>query len=730
MVPDTKYQRPANIIDLAVRLADLGYYPVPIPAGCKGPTIPGWDKLRLSPEKIPAYFSETNMLVGCLHANLACFDIDVTDPALAEEIIAEGFRRFPGALERIGRAPKSAIVLRLPEPGFTVRNTEKHSRITEDGEVFEAQVEVRTATRQMVVYGLHPDTGKPYTWPRGQLWETPLKDLPDLTQDAAQAFRDWCNDRIRAWSGAEAQTAKIIDLGSYQPGTLSALKDDTPAEAEFLEALSFVPASLGHEAGWRDTLMAIHDFFGGSMRGLEIAKQWSAADPRYSPQEVDKKWASFEAGKGVGHKTVFHLAKLNGADLSALAKKHRPKAEAVKTFDATATQFRELTESEVEAIPPALFRPWKVKDLAAIPHPEFVYSDFYARGYTSVTIAPPKVGKSMLGLAEAIDMTTGRGFLTGVQRDPLRVVYYNAEDDENVIDSRVSALLTQYGIAQEEIADRLFPTSGVDLADFYMVSGQEGVINEALFVSIEKFIKETGADALIFDPLQDLSRSPETNEVFRLLGQRLRRMASTCGVALGLIHHTRKIAPGTTASIDDARGGSALRGTARFNRLLNPMTEDEAMKAGVANHRYYFRIGDMESNLAPPSADVNRWFEKLSVQTPNGHYIGAVQPWKWPDAFDGVSKEDARKVQLAISHMEDDPPLESVQSSRWAGHVVARILGLDLAEKADKARVQNMLRTWIKNNVLTVVEVRNPRAGRDVKAIIAGPNNPLTEVAE
>jgi hypothetical protein len=199
---------------------------------------------------------------------------------------------------------------------------------------------------------------------------------------------------------------------------------------------------------------------------------------------------------------------------------------------------------------------------------------------------------------------------------------------------------------------------------------------------------------------------------------------------LGLIHHTRKIAPGTTASIDDARGGSALRGTARFNRLLNPMTEDEAMKSGVANHRYYFRIGDMESNLAPPSADVNRWYEKLSVQTPNGHYIGAVQPWKWPDAFDGVSKEDARKVQLAISHMEDDPPLESVQSSRWAGHIVARILGLDLEDKADKARVQNMLRTWVKTNVLTVVEVRNPRAGRDVKAIIAGPNNPLTEVAE
>lgn len=393
-------------------------------------------------------------------------------------------------------------------------------------------------------------------------------------------------------------------------------------------------------------------------------------------------------------------------------------------------EFREMSDDERLSVPAAMFRPWREKDLSAIPHPEFIYSDFYARGYTSVTIAPPKVGKSMLGLAEAIDMATGRGFLTGVRRDPMTVVYYNAEDDQDVVDSRVAALLTEYDIPQSEIAGRLFATSGVDMPDFYMVSGPEGVINEPLFASVENFIREAAADALIFDPLQDLSRSPETNEVFRLLGQRLRRMASTRKVALGLIHHTRKITSGTTATIDDARGGSALRGTARFNRLLNPMTEDEASKAGVTNHRYYFRIGDMESNLAPPSADLNRWFEKVSVQTPNGHYIGAIKPWQWPDAFDGVSREDARRVQLAMAEMEDEPPLESVQSARWAGKFIAPLLGLDIDDKASKARVQNMIRTWLKSGVLAVVEVRNARAGRDVRAIIAGPNNPMREGAE
>ena len=396
------------------------------------------------------------------------------------------------------------------------------------------------------------------------------------------------------------------------------------------------------------------------------------------------------------------------------------------TPDAQTSAVRDLTPSEVDAIPAALFKPWEMKDLSAIPYPHFVYSDFYARGYTSVTLAPPKVGKSMLGLAEAIDIATGRGFLTGVQREPQSVVYYNAEDDQDVIDSRVAALLTEYRIDQSEIIGRLYATSGVEMPDFYMVSGQEGVINEPLFVSIEKFIAETGAAALIFDPLQDLSRSPETNEVFRLLGQRLRRMASSTGVALGLIHHTRKIAPNTTPTIDDGRGGSALRGTARFNRLLIGMTEDEGAKAGVTNHRHYLRVGDMESNLAPPSSDLNRWFEKTSVLTPNGHSVGAIRPWEWPDAFDGISRQDAAKVRSTIGAMAE-PPRADVRSASWAGVVIADTLGLDLSDEGDKARVKMMIVKWVKTDVLRIEKGRDQRAGRPVDVIVAGENNPLSD---
>jgi len=384
-------------------------------------------------------------------------------------------------------------------------------------------------------------------------------------------------------------------------------------------------------------------------------------------------------------------------------------------------QFREMTDSEKQNIKPFEFKPWVKKDLSLIPHPQFVYSDFYARGYTSVTLAPPKVGKSMLGLAEAIDMATGRGFLTGVEREPMNVVYYNAEDDQGVIDSRVAAILTHYGIDQGEIENRLFATSGVDLESFYLISGQDGVINEALFIAIEKFIEGNAADALIFDPLQDLSRSPETNEVFRLLGQRLRRMASMSKVALGLIHHTRKITPGATPTIDDGRGGSALRGTARFNRLLIGMTEDEGVKAGVENHRHFLRVADMESNLAPPSSDVNRWFQKISVAIPNGHYVGSIEPWAYPDAFDGITKQQAMDCQNAVASREI-PARADPRAADWVGHTIGPILDLDVSDKGGKARLNIILKRWIKEDVLRQETHRDPRQGREVPVIVVGNN--------
>ncbi|GAB1481025.1 hypothetical protein MASR2M74_36080 [Paracoccaceae bacterium] len=80
-----------------------------------------------------------------------------------------------------------------------------------------------------------------------------------------------------------------------------------------------------------------------------------------------------------------------------------------------------------------------------------------------------------------------------------------------------------------------------------------------------------------------------------------------------------------------------------------------------ADFRHYFRIAEVESNLAPPSSDRNRWFEKFGVEIGNGGFAPAIKPWVWPEAFAGVTLEHACRVRAAIA-ARDPAPRESAQA--------------------------------------------------------------------
>lgn len=640
---------------------------------------------------------------------------DCDDPAAAGNVL-----RFDGpkwsAAVTTGTTPstRAHVYWSLQEPCYDLAQwRDMQSRIAAH---FGSDASVINPSRIMRIGGT-------VSWPFAKKRERGyVSELTTLRTEYADPRPAVTLDQMARVFAATSPAVAPLQQSTGTPGALFQIDtgySSQTSESEVRELLSFITPDCGYQ-DWLSVLMGLHDKFNGSDLGLSIADEWSAGGTKYVAGEVAAKWRSFDVGGGSSFGTVAELAKQNGADLSAIARQHKP---------APSTQFRDLSEAEIAAIPPLMFKPWKTKDLSAIPVPDFLYSDFYARKYTSVTLAAPKVGKSMLGLAEALDMATGRGFLTGIPRAPLVVVYYNAEDDQDVMDARIAALLTHYRIPQSEIEGRFYPVSGVEAEYFYMMSGDTPTINEPLFVGLEKFCEQAKADVLIFDPLQDLTRSPESNEAFRLLGQRLRRMANKCGVALGLIHHTRKVAPGVTPSIDDMRGGSALRGTARFNRILISMTEDEAAKAGLPNHRHFLRIGDMESNLAPPSSEVNQWFQKVSVRTPNGHSVGAVERWEWPDAFDGVTRQDAARVRAAFASTAE-PPRADIRSAKWAGVLIADTLNIDLTTTSGKAKVKILLEKWLASDVLRLAEGRDNRAGRPVNIVIAGDNNPMSEVSE
>lgn len=361
-----------------------------------------------------------------------------------------------------------------------------------------------------------------------------------------------------------------------------------------------------------------------------------------------------------------------------------------------------------------IYKPVGTIDFTKIPTTDFLYRDFYAKGYTSLTIAAPKVGKSTLALSEALDMASG-GKVFGMPTLPRKVLYLNAEDDQDALHGRYAAACIHNGIDQAEFEDRLFLQSGIKWPDLFLIyqPDRQIIINDHVFDDIAAQIKSNKIEVVVFDPLQDLSHADESNEAFRLLGQRLRRLAADCKVAVHIIHHTRKVTAELTPTIDDARGGSALRGTCRFNRILVAMTESEAINANEKDPRFFFRVGDVESNLAPPSSDRNQWFQKTGADLPNGQNIVALSKWQWPDAFSGITLQMAVDTVRELDAMPEGRARQSSQAADWFGYLVARVCKITMppksntkAHKSTKAKIKQILDQWEANRWLQVAQIK------------------------
>jgi hypothetical protein len=68
--------------DAALAYKSTGWSPIPVPAGQKGPTTPGWQKLQLTPEQIPQAFADdpnVGLLLGAPSGGLVDVDLDTPE---------------------------------------------------------------------------------------------------------------------------------------------------------------------------------------------------------------------------------------------------------------------------------------------------------------------------------------------------------------------------------------------------------------------------------------------------------------------------------------------------------------------------------------------------------------------------------------------------------------------------------------------------------------------------
>ena len=294
----------------AARLIENGYRPVPCVK--KRPVHDDWTKIDFTPED----FAKTPSVGIKTGQGIAFIDIDVTHPEASAAIVSEWLRRHSGGLQRTGLAPKTGFLV-ASDIGRKVE-----VKLPNLGE--KDKIEVLTNGQQFIAYGEHPDTGKPYHWHGldpldGFLGVKGM--LPIVSEAEIKNFLAWVAETY----GPKKPLPKLSEQAIQGNGSYDMLGNSAaarPCPDEVAEILSHIPPDCSY-ADWLAVLMGLHEWSGGSEQGLSLADGWSSKGTKYKSGEVASKWKGFDASGGTKWATVAAIARANGADLSAIARKYR-----------------------------------------------------------------------------------------------------------------------------------------------------------------------------------------------------------------------------------------------------------------------------------------------------------------------------------------------------------------------------------------------------------------------
>ena len=363
-------------------------------------------------------------------------------------------------------------------------------------------------------------------------------------------------------------------------------------------------------------------------------------------------------------------------------------------------------------------------DEASIEPRRWIYGNHYLRSFVSVLASAGGVGKTSLQIVEALAIVTGKPLLGEPVKEQTNVWIVNLEDPLEEIQRRVLAAMKHYGIHADEVRGKLFVNAGRDFSLKFGIQTREGVLpNTKLVEYLCHKIPEKQIGCVFIDPFVNAHAVSENeNMAINAIVAEIRRVADETSCAIGLVHHIRK-GNGEDASIDSVRGAGSLIGAARAARVVNRMQPDEAARIGIdeAEARSIFRVDDGKANLAPP-ADAAVYRKMIGVKIANGEWIGVCVDYKLPDAFDGISGKDAKRMQqiVAEAHTSGEPFRESSQSANWVGLAVADMLGIDISDKKGKGKVSTIVRTWLKTNVLATEKIMDKKKGRETNVVVVG----------
>jgi hypothetical protein len=349
---------------------------------------------------------------------------------------------------------------------------------------------------------------------------------------------------------------------------------------------------------------------------------------------------------------------------------------------------------------PKLATRYMPPDPANIPPRSWLHAGHYIRQAATATVAPGGFGKTTLQISEAIAMVAAG----------LAVWYLSGEDPKVEIDRRIAAHCQHHHVDLVALPGRLFVDDKTTFLLAIATAPRMGVVkfDDASLLQFEHAIMADEIDVVMLDPFVSFHTVAENdNGSVDAVVKRLAAIAQRTDSCIEISHHVRKPFVGQgTLTVDDARGGSALINAVRSGRVINRMNAGDAEQAKISdeNRHFYVRVDRGKRNMAPP--DKATWFHLVSVPLPNGDNVQALEDWKFPALFDGISVEDTEWVRELVRLK---PYRCDSRSDQWLGIEVAKRLHLNVNAKADCTRINKIIGVWLSNSVFKKVELPDDR---------------------
>ena len=243
--------------------------------------------------------------IGLVCRRCVALDIDVQHSAEDAEAIQKIAIRVLGAApRRIGKAPKRLLLYRLNGAPIA----KKTLKFWRDG--IEERIEILGENQQCVIYGIHPDTGKPYTWHDGEPCTIPIDALTTVSEDQINDFLEQAETYLleNGYALSLSEKSDASSPNERKPiGHHSLMADDMDVLAS---ALLTIPNDLSYD-DWIRLIVAYKAGVGGNQLYYPVVEEWSLQWPDNTPLIVRQKWDSIthaEAGAG----TIFYEAKKRG----------------------------------------------------------------------------------------------------------------------------------------------------------------------------------------------------------------------------------------------------------------------------------------------------------------------------------------------------------------------------------------------------------------------------------